>query len=123
MNLNQFKQFIGYNKEWFDLDFLPLEFVIEQLQAFSACGDKDTENLKWDAYRYIMDHEDFNSNQRVDDFVKLIENDSNEYLFEDVLIELVNNGKIEASYLLKYEHVRFMKRPSIVKCLMGNDVV
>ncbi len=114
MKLDEFIETIGYNKEWFELGFLPLEFVEQQLGIYQSSDDKDVQHYKWAGYRYILSNENFNDTKRVDDFVSLIENDPNSHLYKGALNELIDAGIVDRSYLLKFKNARFLKEKSVL---------
>ena len=117
MTIEAFIELIGYNEEWFTLEFIPLTFVEQQRVEYLEGEDTNIQHYKWGAYRYFLAEEDFSDEKRVLDFIQLIENDPNEHLYKGALNELLDAKIIDPHFLLQFKDARFMTQASVLKRL------
>ena len=103
-----------YNKEWFSYKFITDEMFQQQIETYKSGIDKDLEHYKWNAYRNALSQEDFTNQNRLKQFLELIENDPNEHLFKGAISELILSGIINKNSIVLFPESRIWKVKSIL---------
>ena len=103
-----------YNQEWFAYKFISDEMFQRQIETYKSSVDKNLEHYKWAAYKNALSQEDFTVQNRLAEFLELIENDPNEHLFKGAVSQLILSGIINKDTMSLFPKSRIWKVKSIL---------
>ncbi len=117
MEYNEFINIIGYNKEWFEYNFLPKSFIEKQVNLWEDGTVKNVEHYKWAGYRFIIENEDLTKIERLNQLIDVVENDPNEHLYKGLISDLIRDKIITKKIFLGLGKKRFSEDKTILNKL------
>ena len=115
LDLELFIKKVGYQNEWFDLSFIDLQIVKDQLKDYLTNPNEDFEPYKWSSYSYIVKNEDFKNPKRLDQFIQLIDSDPNPHIYKGAITILLSKKQVDPKQLLSYKNSRILKEKALLE--------